>query len=110
MLVNGGGRPINMREPSQTIPASAGGNRTHIVDESGVLVRYHRHLIRGGAPREGLVRGVRRLTVAESAAIQSFPLGYRFLGTQSARYRQVGNAVPPKLAAVVLRTLFAHLS
>lgn len=35
MLVNGGGRPIRLTEPSQTIPASAGGNRTHIVDLNG---------------------------------------------------------------------------
>lgn len=101
MMVNGGGRPINLIEPSQTIPASAGGNRTHIVDETGVLVAYHRHLMAGGTPRSGEVEGVRRLTVAESASIQSFPDHHEFLGGQSARYRQVGNAVPPGLAAAV---------
>ena len=109
MLVNGGGRPINLREPSQTIPASAGGNRTHIVDKQGVLVDYHEYLMRGGKPHQGTVKGVRRLTVRESARIQSFPDEFNFLGTRSACYRQVGNAVPPLLAEAVGRAVLVSL-
>lgn len=98
MLVNGGGRPINLKEPSHTIPASAGGNRTHIVDRKGVLRDYHEHLISGGKPKSGIVPEVRRLTARESARLQSFPDEFVFVGTRSSLYRQVGNAVPPEFA------------
>lgn len=110
MLVNGGGRPINLAGPSQTIPASAGGNRTHIVDPDGVLLDYHEHLMAGGRPHSGLVQGVRRLTVRESACLQSFPSEFEFLGQRSAQYRQIGNAVPPLLAKAVGKALLGSIS
>lgn len=48
-----------------------------------------------------LATGRRRLTVAEVAALQGFPVGHPFRGTSEAMYRQAGNAVPPELARVV---------
>ncbi len=37
----------------------------------------------------------RRMSVRESAAVQTFPLNFDFQGSMSSMYRQVGNAVPP---------------
>jgi DNA (cytosine-5)-methyltransferase 1 len=98
MYLNGKGRPINLDTPAPTIPASAGGNRTHIIDEDGVLLEYHSYLLDGGTPRRGTVEGVRRLTVRESARLQTFPDDFEFLGSRSSQYRQIGNAVPPLLS------------
>lgn len=42
----------------------------------------------------------RALTVGECSAIQGFPKSWKFVGTPSEKYRQVGNAVPTVLGQV----------
>jgi DNA (cytosine-5)-methyltransferase 1 len=53
---------------------------------------------------------LRRLTVQEAAALQTFRQGWVFEGSQSARFRQIGNAVPPRLAYAVAMELGRQLN
>jgi DNA (cytosine-5)-methyltransferase 1 len=110
MMFNGKGRPLDDAGLGHTVPASAGGNRTHIVDPTGLVKEYHKHLLAGRRPRSGVLEGVRRLTVRESARLQSFPDSFEFIGRQSSRYSQVGNAVPPRLAQAVAASVRSCLA
>lgn len=47
----------------------------------------------------------RVLSQREAARLQSFPDSFRFLGSQSAIFTQIGNAVPPLLAFQIAQTL-----
>ena len=53
------------------------------------------------------VRGLRRVCPRECAAIQAFPPEWRFEGNLASQYRQIGNAVPPLLAAAIGACLMA---
>lgn len=49
--------------------------------------------------------GQRRLTVRESAAVQTFPDDFIFFGSRGACYRQIGNAVPVMFAEILGKEL-----
>jgi len=48
-----------------------------------------------------------RITVQEAGMLQSFSAEYPWQGTKTQRYRQAGDAVPPLLAAAILKPLLA---
>lgn len=108
-LFNGGGRAIDLTSPSHTILASAGGNKTHFLDLHNEVPAYHQYLVKGGMPKVGSLCGGRRLSVEESAVLQTFPKGMTFAGSRSAQYAQVGNAVPPGLGKVLGKALLRNL-
>jgi DNA (cytosine-5)-methyltransferase 1 len=117
LLFNGSGRPLDLDAPAKTLPASMGGNATPIIDqlqlEAGEhpwVVGYHGRLLRGGKPLRRVPTRMRRITVQEAAALQTFPPGWEFAGPRVAQYRQIGNAVPPLLAEAVARTVCDSLS
>lgn len=51
----------------------------------------------------------RRLRIPEMAALQGFPGAYEFAGSRRDRVRQIGNAVPPPMAAAMIRSTIASL-
>jgi DNA (cytosine-5)-methyltransferase 1 len=108
-VYNGGGRPIDRNQPCHTILASAGGNKTHFFDDMNLVPDYHRYLKEGNPPKIGTLPGARRLTVLESMVIQTFPTDMVICGPRSAQYKQVGDAVPPKLAFVLAQSIVKQL-
>lgn len=76
-----GHRKTDPNKPSPTILARGNG-------KGGVCAIPH-------------YNGTRRLTVRESAAVQTFPDNFHFHGTMGACYRQIGNAVPVHFAQLL---------
>lgn len=73
-----GHRPLDPEKPAPTVTAR-GDNK------GGVVILPHPN-------------SQRRMTCRELATIQSFPEDYIFCGNNSSIYRQIGNAVPVRLA------------
>jgi DNA (cytosine-5)-methyltransferase 1 len=116
LLFNGSGRPLDLDGVARTLPASMGGNATPIVDQEELergaepwVVAYHARLQSGRGPLKTAPARMRRITVQEAAALQTFPEGFAFEGRRNSRYRQIGNAVPPRLAFAVATEVCAIL-
>lgn len=69
-----GHRQTNPNKPSPTILARGNG-------KGGVCAIQH-------------PKNHRRMSVRESALIQTFPMDFEFVGSMTSMYRQIGNAVP----------------
>ena len=83
----GMGRRISWDEPCLTLTCSPGQKMTE---------RCH--------PEE-----VRPFTIREYARIQTFPDSWEFVGSLSSQYRQIGNAVPVKLATALAKKVYKSL-
>ena len=52
----------------------------------------------------------RAISIREAACLQTFPMDFRFSGNLNSRARQIGNAVPVRLAEVLGHHVISHLA
>jgi DNA (cytosine-5)-methyltransferase 1 len=83
-------RKIDANEPVRTITA-------HIGKDSYSHIHYSSDQ-------------ARTISVREAARLQSFPDGFRFVGTLDPALRQIGNSVPPLIAMALARQIRASLA
>jgi DNA (cytosine-5)-methyltransferase 1 len=77
--------PDELDRPARTVVATQLGRETLVIGE-----------------RQGHQEVYRRASVRECAALQTFPVTYQFFGGNlGARYRLVGDAVPPRLTYLI---------
>ena len=75
-------------------------------DQSGTVHGYHKpHWHVSLVPHSNRVASVR-----DKARIQGFPDNYRFVGSVTEQYKQIGNAVSPQLAKAIQRELLEGLA
>lgn len=92
-------RKRNWNEQSFTIPAMA--KQVTLYPGSPDMVKLGTDLWKFGDCGE-----TRRLSYLEAAAIQTFPRDMDFKGDLTSKYKQIGNAVPVKLAEAVAKELY----
>lgn len=81
------------------------------LDRPAKALKAGAHGVPGGENMIAYADGsVRYLTVRESARVQTFPDDYVFLGSWTEAMRQLGNAVPMKLAEIVGRSVAKALT
>ena len=81
----------NIDEPSKTIKAG-----THGVPGGENMIKY----------QDGKVR---YYSIAEAKRIQTFPDYYQIKGTWTEAMKQIGNAVPVKLAYIIASAVFKRI-
>jgi DNA (cytosine-5)-methyltransferase 1 len=80
------------------------------LDEPAKTLKAGDHGVPGGENMLLLPNGnVRYFTVRESARLQTFPDDYRFFGSWTENMRQLGNAVPVKLANLIAKSVKERL-
>ena len=87
------------------------GHAGSLIDEPAKTLKAGSHGVPGGENSLYLGRGkVRYFSVRECARLQTFPDDYFFTGRWTHAMRQVGNAVPVRLAEVISESIRIQLS
>lgn len=96
-----------MKDGAREYPGHTGSN----IDEPAKTIKAGGHGVPGG---ENMIRfhngELRYFTVFEAKRIQTFPDYYQILGSWSEAMRQLGNAVPVRLAHIMSDSLVKLIS
>ncbi|WUH96013.1 DNA cytosine methyltransferase [Streptomyces sp. NBC_00433] len=110
VLRNGNQPNAATRRPNEPAPTMAFGNNsarvewvqdrpaTTVCATDRIAPPGHRDRSAGGESQFASPDTV-RITAQEAAVLQTFPAGYPWQGTKTKQFEQIGNAVPPLLAA-----------
>lgn len=87
------------------------GHSGSVLDEPSKTLKAGVHGVPGGENMLVLDSGkVRYYTVRESARLQTFTDNYHFIASWTESMRQIGNAVPVKLAELIGRSVLTQLN
>lgn len=107
LRVNDRTKPRSMDEPAPTVALGHSDMRwvqgrpaTTVQGTPRVGRPGHKRMDRGNWEAQ-FEQGSVQITTGEAACLQSFPPAYPFHGRKTARFQQIGNAIPPRLAAHV---------
>ena len=122
----GGGRTpvalVGMDRPAPALTGKSGHQwvftlpATTIAGDPRITARCHhdegsqgRNPVTTDQVRAGESEGTEpiKLSVHEALILQSFPPDYPVQGTKTKKFEQIGNAIPPGLAAAILRAVAA---
>ena len=53
---------------------------------------------------------LRKITIREAAILQSFPMDYKFIGSNAYCYKMIGNAVPVLFAKSIAEAMYEVLN
>ena len=95
-------RKRGWNDVSYTIPAMA--KQVTLWPGSPDMIKLDKDLWQFGNEGE-----TRRFSWREAAAIQTFPMDLEFYGDLTSKYKQIGNAVPCKLAEIIATHLYGLL-
>ena len=86
------------------------GHSGSVLDEPSKTIKAGAHGVPGGENMLVLDDGTERYyTVRESARVQTFPDDYLFYGSWTESMRQIGNAVPVRLAKIIGDSVYQQL-
>ena len=90
--------PLHPASPKMTMVSS---NLADGWKQTWEFAQDYDHL--DGHPERPQLEHPRRLTWRECAALQTFPKDFEPVGSAQSKYKQIGNAVPPRLMEVIVR-------